>query len=44
VFFAVNEKPVRDNSGDYTHTHDLKEISSAFVEFAKEQGFGFIKK
>ena len=44
VFFAVNEKPVRDSSGDYTHAHDLKEISSAFIEFAKEQGFGFIKK
>lgn len=44
VFFAVNEEPVRDNSGDYTHDHDLKEISAAFVEFAKEEGFGFIGK
>jgi len=62
VFFAVNQKPVKDQSGDYRYKknekgeplldehehpiidHDLVEISEAFVNFAKKQGFDFWRK
>jgi type I restriction enzyme M protein len=55
IFFAVNEKPVKDESGEYRYKknpdgsfvldehghpvidHDLDEIASAFIKFAKEQ-------
>jgi type I restriction enzyme M protein len=43
IFFAVNEAPVRDNSGRYTKKHDLKKISEAFKKFAKSQELGFIE-
>jgi len=59
IFFAVNQKPVKDESGEYRYKrapngdsvidehghpvidHDLDEISDAFIDFAKEQKFGF---
>jgi type I restriction enzyme M protein len=55
IFFAVNEKPIKDESGEYRYKknpdgsfvldehghpvidHDLDEIASAFIKFAKEQ-------
>jgi len=42
IFFAVNNDPVRDNSGERTKNNDLKEISKAFIEFAKNQKFSFV--
>jgi len=51
IFFAVNEKPVKDESGEYRYKknpdgypvidHDLDEIAEAFIKFAKEQDFDF---
>lgn len=43
IFFAVNNDPVRDNSGERTKNNDLKEISKAFLEFAKQQKFSFVE-
>ena len=61
IFFAVNEKPVKDESGEYRYKkasngdlvmdehghpaidHDLDEIAKAFIKFAKEQNFDFLR-
>ena len=37
IFLAFNEKPVKDESGEYVIDHDLDEIAEAFIKFAKEQ-------
>ncbi len=59
IFFAVNQKPLKDNKGEYQYKkgpngeilmdkhghpiidHDLDEIASAFIAFAKKEGFDF---
>ena len=47
IFFGINEKPLKDNSGNYIfkqdssghliHDSDLIEIADAFIKFAKEE-------
>lgn len=52
IFMAVNEKPVKDNSGNYIFRpadtvadrqidHDFDEIADGFIGFAREHGFDF---
>ena len=42
IFMAVNEKPLKDNSGNYITTeNDLEEIADEFIKFAKEQKLNF---
>ena len=42
IFMAVNEKPLKDNSGNYITTeNDLDEIADEFIKFAKEQKLNF---
>jgi len=43
IFMAVNEKPLKDNSGNYitTYENDLDEIADEFIKFAKEQNLNF---
>jgi type I restriction enzyme M protein len=43
IFMAVNEKPLKDNSGNYITRvkDDLDEIANEFIKFAKEQKFSF---
>ncbi|MGC9000047.1 HsdM family class I SAM-dependent methyltransferase [Caldisericum sp.] len=37
IFLAVNEKPVKDESGEYRDDHDLDKIAEDFINFAKKQ-------
>ncbi len=42
IFMAVNEKPLKDNSGNYITTeNDLDEIADEFIRFAKKQELNF---
>lgn len=43
IFMAVNEKPLKDNSGNYItdSKNDLDEIAEGFKKFAKEQNLDF---